>query len=210
MPGSPKVEGLLFDLGGVLFNIDFNLALQTWKQWTSLPLEELQSRFKMDEPYRKHERGEIGASEYFHHLRNVLELQASDSEIASGWNAIYLDEVDETLNYISKVRNRFPCFAFTNSNPTHQDCWTNRYPRVMESLDKIFVSSDLGLRKPERASFEAIAEATGISLDALLFFDDTKENVIGAEMAGMPAVHVRDHADVKRALLEIGALHAGQ
>src|SRR5690606_18484505 len=51
MPGSQKIEGLLFDMGGVLFNIDFNLALRTWKQWTPLPLEELQSRFKMDEPY---------------------------------------------------------------------------------------------------------------------------------------------------------------
>lgn len=206
MSGSQKIEGLLFDMGGVLFNIDFNLALQTWKQWTALPLEELQRRFKMDEPYRRHERGEIGASEYFDHVRNVLGLEATDSEIATGWNAIYLDEIDETLDYISKARSQLPCFAFTNSNPTHQDCWTKRYPRVMESLDRIFVSSELGLRKPEKASFEAIAGATGISLGALLFFDDTKENVIGAEMAGMRAVHVRDHADVKHALLEIGVL----
>jgi putative hydrolase of the HAD superfamily len=201
-----KVEGLLFDMGGVLFNIDFNLALQAWKQWSLLPVEELQRRFKMDEPYRKHERGEIDAAEYFHHLRTVLELQATDSEIASGWNAIYLDEIDETLNYISKVRNQLPCFAFTNSNPTHQDFWVNKYPRVINSLDKIFVSSELGLRKPERESFEAIAGATGISLDALLFFDDTRENVIGAEMSGLRSVYVKDHADVKHALVEIGAL----
>ena len=206
MSGSQKVEGLLFDMGGVLFNIDFNLAFQTWKQWTLLPVEELRSRFKMDEPYKKHERGEIGASQYFHHLRNVLELQATDSEIALGWNAIYRDEIDETLNYISKVKSQLPCFAFTNSNPTHQDFWVNKYPRVIKSLDKIFVSSELGLRKPERESFEAISDATGISLGAMLFFDDTKENVIGAEMSGMRAVYVRDHADVRHALVEIGAL----
>jgi putative hydrolase of the HAD superfamily len=123
-----------------------------------------------------------------------------------GWNAIYLDEIDETLNYISKVKSQLPCFAFTNSNPTHQEFWINKYPRVIKSLDRIFVSSELGLRKPERESFEAISAATGISLGAFLFFDDTKENVIGAEMSGMRAVYVKDHADVEHALSEIGAL----
>jgi glucose-1-phosphatase len=206
MSKSNKVEGLLFDLGGVLFNIDFKLALHAWKQWTLLPVEELQSRFKMDEPYQKHERGEIGAPEYFHHLRHVLELQATDSEIALGWNAIYLDEIDETLDYISKVKSQLPCFAFTNSNPTHQDFWVKKYPRVIKSLDRIFVSSEIGFRKPEKKAFEAISAATGLSLDSLLFFDDTKENVTGAELSGMRAVYVKNHADVKRALVEVGAL----
>lgn len=206
MPGLQKIEGLLFDLGGVLFNIDFKLAFQVWKQWTRLPVKELQSRFEMDEAYKRHERGEIGASQYFNHLRSVLELEATDSEIALGWNAIYLEEIDETLNYINQIKSQLPCFAFTNSNPTHQDFWFNKYPRVIKSFDKIFVSSDLGLRKPERQAFEAISDATGISLDNLLFFDDTEENVIGAEMSGMHAVYVKNHTDVKCALEEIGAL----
>jgi glucose-1-phosphatase len=206
MSRSKKIEGLLFDMGGVLFEIDFKLAFQTWKQWTLLSIEEIQSWFKMDEAYKKHERGEIGAAQYFNHLRSVLELQATDSEIALGWNALFLDEIDETLNYISKVKSQLPCFAFTNSNPTHRDFWVNKYPRVIKSLDKIFVSSDLGLRKPERESFEAISDATGISLGAMLFFDDTEENVIAAEMSGMRAIYVKDHTDVKHALVDIGAL----
>lgn len=206
MPKSDEIEALLFDMGGVLFNIDFNLAFQEWKKWTLLPVEELQSRFKMDEAYKKHERGEISASQYFDHLRKVLELQATDSEIALGWNSIYLDEIDETMNYISKIQTQLPCFAFTNSNPTHKDFWFNKYPRVINSFEQIFVSSDIGLRKPERQSFEAIADATGINLGAMLFFDDTEENVIGAERSGMRAVYVKDHTDVKHALVEIGAL----
>lgn len=40
----------------------------------------------------------------------------------------------------------------------------------------------------------------------MLFFDDTEENVIGAEVSGMRAIHVKHHTDVKYALEEIGAL----
>jgi len=189
-----------------VFEIDFERALQTWSNWTSLPLEEIQHRFKMDDAYERHERGEIGASEYFTHLRKVLELEANDSEIALGWNAIFLEEIEETVNYILAVRDKLPCFAFTNSNPTHQAFWMAAYPRAMESFHQIFVSSELGLRKPEREAFEAISDITGISLDKMLFFDDAKENISGAQAIGMQAVHVKAHSDVRTALADIAAL----
>lgn len=206
MSASQKIEGLLFDLGGVVIEIDFELALQTWQQWTLLPIEEMRRRFKLDEVYEKHERGEIEAPEYFTHLRNKLELEANDSEITLGWNAIFLDEIVETVNYILAVRNTLPCFAFTNSNSVHQTFWMSKYPRVVNSFHQVFVSSELGLRKPEGKAFEAIADATGISLDAMLFFDDTEKNVRGAQAVGMQAIHVKRHLDVKQSLAEIGAL----
>ena len=160
----------------------------------------------MDEAYEKHERGEIDASEYFAHLRNVLELEASDSEISMGWNTIFLKEIEETVDYVLAVQDKLPCFAFSNSNPTHQNFWMSTFPRVVGAFNQIFVSSELGSRKPETKAFEAIANATGISLDTFLFFDDTEENVIGAQAVGMHAIHVTEHKDVKIALAEIGAL----
>ncbi|MCP4979435.1 MAG: HAD-IA family hydrolase [Gammaproteobacteria bacterium] len=62
------------------------------------------------------------------------------------------------------------------------------------------------MRKPDRVAFDAIADNTGISLGKMLFFDDTEENVDGARAAGMRAVHVKTHSDVKKALADIGAL----
>lgn len=197
---------MLFDLGGVVIAIDFNRALQTWEVWSVLPIEEMQRRFKMDTTYERHERGEIDASEYFAHIRRTLELEATDADIALGWNAIFVGEIIETVDSILSVRNRLPCFAFTNSNTTHQVTWTTAYPRAIKSFHQVFVSSELGLRKPEREAFDAIAEKTGIDSGALLFFDDTEQNVLGAQAAGLQAVHVRTPADVRRALVEINAL----
>ena len=206
MPRPHNVEGLLFDLGGVVIDIDFDRAFRSWARQSQLSVDEIRRRFTLDAVYEQHERGEIDAAEYFAHLRNVLELEGSDEEIASGWNAIYVGEITETLNDILSVRDRLPCFAFTNSNPTHQATVTATYPRVLAAFRQIFVSSELGLRKPERAAFDAIAEATGISPAAMLFFDDSIENVKGARAAGLQPVHVRAPADVKLALVEIGAL----
>jgi putative hydrolase of the HAD superfamily len=104
------------------------------------------------------------------------------------------------------ARNRLPCFAFTNSNPTHQAEWETVFPQVVASFDRVFVSSELGLRKPDYAAFDAIAQATGIALSSMLFFDDTLDNITGALNAGLQAIHVRTPMDVKRALVAIGVL----
>ena len=193
-------------MGGVVIEIDFDRAFRCWQRLSQLPLEEIRSRFVMDEPYEQHERGEIEAAEYFQHLRNVLDLEGTDEEITQGWNAIYIGELTTTLNAVLSARDKLPCFAFTNSNTTHQSFWMTRYPKVVAAFDRVFVSSDLGLRKPERAAFDAISEATGISLSSFLFFDDTIENVEGAQAAGLQAIQVRTPSDVKQALVDIGAL----
>ena len=68
----------------------------------------------------------------------------------------------------------------------------------------VFVSSEIGHRKPERSAFEFVARSVGVPIESILFFDDTLENVEGALAAGFQAVHVRGPADVKTALVRLG------
>jgi FMN phosphatase YigB (HAD superfamily) len=206
MTESTNINALLFDLGGVLIDIDFNRALMSWSHTSQLPLPEITRRFSMDEPYRQHELGEITASDYFAHLRQLLELEATDNEIKQGWNTIFVGEVAATIDYVENAQTNFPCYLFSNTNPTHQAFWTKFFPAALDPFQQIFVSSEMGLRKPDRAAFEAVAAAIGFRLDEILFFDDTDENVIGARLAGMPAILVNSHADVEIALTDIGAL----
>ena len=205
-PALHRVEALLFDLGGVVIKIDFERALRSWQNLSALPIEDIRSRFSMDGEYEQHERGEIDASAYFDHLRSVLALNGSDKQIAAGWNAIFAGEISKTVDYVLGARSALPCFAFTNSNPTHQRQWMASYPRVVAAFQRIFVSSELGLRKPEKAAFNAIADATGSNPGAMLFFDDTLENVEGAQAAGLQAVHVRGPSDVEQTLVKLGVL----
>ena len=73
------VQALLFDLGGVLIDIDFRRALRNWAAISSLSFEELQEAFHHDLPYQRHETGELGAKEYFDCLRVRLKLDGKRS-----------------------------------------------------------------------------------------------------------------------------------
>ena len=65
---------------------------------------------------------------------------------------------------------------------------------------KIFVSYELGLRKPDEEAFYAVAEAIGEPIHQILFFDDSPENVAIASRLGMQIVEVKTVQDVKERL----------
>jgi FMN phosphatase YigB (HAD superfamily) len=201
-----KVQALLFDLGGVVIDIDFNRAFEHWQPVSRLSLEEIRAGFQFNAAYQQHERGEITAAQYFIHLCNTLQLQEGHARVAEGWNAIFCGEISETLAMIQLARSQLPCYAFTNSNTAHQAAWSAMFPTVVQAFDRIFVSSDMGCRKPERVAFEHISRAINVPADAILFFDDLAENVTGAQDAGLQAVHVREPADVRAALERIGCM----
>ena len=194
------VVALLFDLGGVVIEIDFDRVLRRWETISALSFAELKSTFHFDTAYQRHERGEIDRAEYFAYLRDLLKLDGSDDEIAVGWNAVFVAEIPTVLAAISKARKQFPCYAFTNTNPTHLAAWKADYPAIFQSFDKVFTSSDLGLRKPERRAFDAIAVDIGVAHANILFFDDTQENIAGAEAAGLQTVYVQSPDDIHYAL----------
>jgi len=198
-PSAP-VKALLFDLGGVVIDISVERALRHWAPSSRLTIEQMRGRLAADEPFRQHERGELPAAAYFAHLRRVFELQASDQQIADGWNAILVGENTESLRLVASARRHLPCYAFTNTSHTHQAAWTNAFPNVVSAFERIFASPELGLRKPERAAFEAVTQEIGVEPRAVLFFDDLLENVEGARAAGLQAVHVRGHQDIREAL----------
>ncbi|MDQ3273028.1 MAG: HAD family phosphatase, partial [Pseudomonadota bacterium] len=175
-----------------------------WQTLSVLSLEEVASRFAFDEAYAPHERGEISAADYFAHLVQQLQLKDDHEAVAQGWNAIFTGEIGETLALVRAARAQLPCYAFSNSNSVHQAAWSRMYPAVVQAFDRIFVSSDIGLRKPERRAFEHIADAIGVPVQSILFFDDLADNVAGARAAGLQAVCVRSPADVRTALVALG------
>jgi glucose-1-phosphatase len=196
-------RALLFDLGGVVLDIDFDRVFHAWAARASCDPRAVRRRFKFDDAYERHERGELDAAGYFASLRRSLRLHLSDGEFIAGWSDLYVAPVPGMAAVLAAASQRFPLYAFTNSNPTHQAVWATRYASELTVFRSIFVSSEMGLRKPDPRAFKEIARRTGLPASAFLFFDDTLENVMGAQTAGMQGVHVNSTDDVRVALLKL-------
>jgi putative hydrolase of the HAD superfamily len=197
---NPPVKALLFDLGGVVIELDWERVFAHWAFCAGKPVGPIRAGFSFDVPYQRHERGEIDAAAYYESLRRSLQLDIPDKQFEIGWNAVFVREIPETVAMIRSLRGRIPMYLFSNSNAAHHASWSTRFAAALEPFDRVFVSSEMGRRKPSRESFEHVAHEVGLPPVSILFLDDTPENIDGARAAGMQAALVRVPQDVSNAL----------
>jgi putative hydrolase of the HAD superfamily len=194
------IDALLFDLGGVIVDVDFARVTRRWAQLAGHDAETLRCRFSLDDAYAQHERGAIDARAYFQSLRSSLGIDITDAEFLDGWNAIFGGVIPGIEPLLARAADRLRLYLFSNSNPTHEKYWVKEYARTLAPFRRVFVSSSLGLRKPDKAAFDRVASEIGVAPHRILFFDDSVQNVAGARAAGLKAVLVRSTGDVAEAL----------
>jgi FMN phosphatase YigB (HAD superfamily) len=205
-PPPAATRAVLFDLGGVVIHVDFERALQAWAPHSRLPLARLRELYRFDEPYQLHETGQLAAAGYFAHLRELLALDCDAATVQAGFNAVLVEEIAETLELIDAIRPRVACYAISNTNAVHVAEIERAFPRLLRRFDRVFVSHELGQRKPQPEAFTRVLAAIGVPAPQVLLFDDLVPNIEVARALGLQAVQVRGPFDVRDALVQRGLL----
>jgi putative hydrolase of the HAD superfamily len=201
-PGA--ADALLFDLGRVVLDIDFDKTLACWAGHAGCEPADLVGRFARDDIYQRHERGEISDAEFFAGLRGSLGVKLSDAQFLEGWNAIFAGEMPGIASLLARAAKRLPLYAFSNTNSAHVEHFSQTYAEVLGHFREMYLSSAIGLRKPDAAAYDHVVKAIGAPASRIVFFDDLAENIEGARARGLTAVHVTSPEDVAVALPALG------
>jgi FMN phosphatase YigB (HAD superfamily) len=197
-------DALLFDLGRVVLDIDFSKALACWAGHAGCEPANLVGRLTHDEIYLRHERGEIDDAEFFASLRAALGVNLSDGQFLEGWNAIFAGEMPGIAKLLVRAAQHLPLYAFSNTNGAHVEHFSRAYAGVLGHFRELFLSSAIGLRKPDAAAYDHVVKAIGVPAKRIVFFDDLAENIEGARARGLTAVHVTSPHAVAEALASLG------
>jgi FMN phosphatase YigB (HAD superfamily) len=201
-PGS--ADALLFDLGRVVLDIDFGKALACWAGHAGCAPDDIAKRFVRAEAYRHHEIGRISDAAYFESLRSALGIGISDAEFLEGWNAIFAGEMPGIAALLERAAKRLPLYAFSNTNNAHVEHFSVVHAELLGHFREVFLSSSIGLRKPDAEAYDHVVQAIGVPASRIVFFDDSAENIEGARGRGLSAVHVTSPDDVANALAALG------
>jgi glucose-1-phosphatase len=201
-PGA--ADALLFDLGRVVIDVDFDRVLACWAAHAGCEPARLAGRLTPDENFKRHETGAIADAEFFAGLRQSLDIDVSDAQFLEGWNAIFAGEMPGISALLARAAQRLPLYAFSNTNRPHVEHFSAAYAGVLGHFREIFLSSAIGLRKPDAAAYDHVVKAIGVPAQRIVFFDDLAANIEGARARGLTAVHVTSSDDVADALAALG------
>ena len=184
------IRNIIFDLGGVLLNID---PKKTIDAFGKLGMEQLVGDKGLSydhEIFYQMEQGKITPEEFRNGVRQLLPKEVSDDEIDTAWTAMLLDFPAIRVELIKNLRNDFKIYLFSNTNAIHVEKFHSIFRKqhgfeVSPLFDKDFYSNEIGYRKPSPESFKEIIRLSGINPEESLFIDDSFPNVESAIASGL-------------------------
>lgn len=166
----------IFDMGNVIINIDFNRALRVWSELSKIPIVSLAQNFELDETVKLHECDKISDFEFAEFTSEKLGLSLSFEEFALGWNAIFVSLRYDVIGIMTRLREQgHRVVILSNTNRLHQNYWPSHYPEIAASSDFLYLSQDLGMRKPDLAIYKYVLQSEGFTAENAIFFDDSEK-----------------------------------
>jgi putative hydrolase of the HAD superfamily len=190
------VKNIIFDLGGVLFNIDFAKTESAFKALGVTGFHEMFTQHHANDLFIQLETGALSELEFYEAFRSASGVQLTNEQIKTAWNALLIDFRLPTLAWLEDIKERYQIFLFSNTNQIHHDAFhaTFKEQTGRDDFDSYFVkayySQHMGMRKPDLTPFHRILAEHGLLAAETLFIDDTIKNVIAAREAGMLAHHL--------------------
>lgn len=217
------IKNIIFDLGGVLLNIDFK---KTFDAFAALGIENahaINDRPEVWQLFLDLECGKVEKREFLERFRGLVSPSLpkeglgwisrdgepkeglgwiSDDQITSAFNALLLDYPPERIRLVQELSKKYRVFLLSNTNAIHVEYYNEMLSREfgIENLDqlmeKAFYSNELGCRKPDKEIYQKVLKLADIKAEETLFIDDNEENVKAAEELGIKAIKVDEEYTV--------------
>jgi len=185
-----KYNTIIFDFGGVIINIDYELTRKAFK---TLDINNREVNFSQNEQsdlFDKFEKGQISPKMFRQGIKKHLNIDISDREIDMAWNKMLLDIPPERIDWILKLKEKYQCVLLSNTNAIHYDAFREEfeanygYEKFSDLFHKTYFSHEIALRKPDANIYNYVLNDLNLKPSEVLFLDDTEKNINAAQKLG--------------------------
>ena len=210
------IKVLLFDLGGVVIDIDPKIAISELKKISSeaaTEFKEMDYRYEtfnsdLSRFFNAYEKGEISDQSFRDGLRSAGKFDLDDEKIDEIWNLVIVKIHFDILELILKLKRKYLIMILSNTNSIHKIFFdklcVDLHGKTFEKLfDNVFYSFELKCRKPDKEIYDKVVAESKYLPSEIIFFDDIKENLVECNKMGMSTYHVKSTLELKSFLSDL-------
>ncbi len=192
-----NIKNIVFDLGGVILNIDYHLTIDAFKRLGFENFDTIFTQAKQTGIFDKLDKGQITPKEFRDGVRELAGKPFTDEQIDNAWNAMLLDFPIDRLKLLEQVHGQYRTFLLSNTNQIHIDVYnqilqnTFGVKDLSHFFEKEYYSHRIHMRKPDAEIFKFILNQNGLTAEDTLFIDDTEQHIVGARKMGINAYHLK-------------------
>lgn len=189
------IKNIIFDFGGVVFEIDEKKTLNAFSQLLGIPPEEVFQCCFGEQLFLDLECGKISGDDFIQHICSKSTKPITKEQALEAWNAILIGYAPERIPLLLKLKKKYRIFLLSNTNEIH----TKLFPKIAEKqqlpinsnsdlFEKVWYSNEVGMRKPNVKIFEHVLRDADLRAEETLFVDDLEVNTEAAATLG---IHVQ-------------------
>lgn len=183
-----KVKAIIFDLGGVVIDLDFSNFYN--KIISQSPLNKPQTPimlefFRQSDMYHQ---GKMTDDEFYQLACDLLQVcMLNQSEFFDAFNSIISGYNSNVSEIIKRIResNQYKLIALSNVNSSHWDYILNKKWDFINWFDELILSHETHLIKPNPKVFEYAIKKAGCKPEQILYIDDGLNNIRSAIELGI-------------------------
>jgi len=207
--GDSAIKAAIFDLGGVVLDVSHGNAADYWTQAVGVEPGKIQVQLKEGTCYASFERGEISPETFHQRVSADLGRPISYDDLLEGWNSVIRGVVPGVGELLAELSRTIRLAVLSNTNLLHAGFFMKRYAEIFDYFEKVFLSHEIGTRKPEPQSFQLVLDRLGLRAGETVFIDDKPGNVTVARQLGMKGIVAGSTEQIRRDLRSLGIDLAG-
>ncbi|MEX0636229.1 MAG: HAD family phosphatase [Ferruginibacter sp.] len=185
-----QIRNIIFDLGGVLLNINYQKTAEAFEQLGFQQFNSMYTQYTADEVFGKLETGNISNKDFYNSLLAKAAQPISEKDVEIAWNAMLLDFRIESLAKLRQLKQDYQLFLLSNTNDIHYKAFQTIFTQstgeatIDHYFHKAYYSHKVGLRKPNADNYQFVAADAGLKPTETLFIDDSYNNIAAAASLG--------------------------
>ena len=189
-------DTIIFDLGGVVINLDYEKTTKAFEALGLTNFNDLYSQAAQSGLFDAFEKGECSVQYFINKVLDYLPTGTQANQVVEAWNAMILDFPVENLELLKRLQGEKRMFLLSNTNEIHIQKVHHHLQQASEEktlhpyFEKVYFSSDIGMRKPDSEIFEFVVQEQGLNPARTLFIDDTEQHILGAQKVGIQTYHL--------------------
>lgn len=189
-----KIEAVIFDLGGVILDIDYNLTRKAFEKVGAENFNEMYSQASADRLFRNLETGNIKEANFYAEFNECTGLSLKPDQINEAWNAMLLTFREDSLLFLNSIKSKYRLFLLSNTNEIHYNMFNKIYYQKKRAkafeffFEKAYYSFEIGMRKPDNDIYEYVLKTNNLKPSSTIFIDDSLQNVNTAKILGMQTI----------------------
>lgn len=195
------IRNLIFDLGGVVYNIRYENIADALKRHGVDQAERFYSRSFQTHEMDLFEMGLLSPAQFRDYVRQV-KTTLTDQQIDDIVNAILIDMPSTHVALLLALRQKYNVFLFSNTNQINYDCFYRHclnkfgFDVFQACFTRAYFSHQMHIRKPHVEGFHLIIQENELIPSQTVFIDDNRPNLQGARAAGLQCCHLQPGNDM--------------